>query len=357
MVMRIKLALLDRDRNYLDRLVSAFEVKYAEKFEIYSFTEQAAAMEVLGSNRIDVFVASESFDIDIKSLPKWCGFAYFVNSTGVESVNGRRAICKFQKAELIYKQILSIYSEHAGRITGIKADDDSTKTIIFSSPCGGAGTSAMAAACAIYYARKNKKTLYLNLEKFGSADAVFSAEGYFDMSDIIFALKNKKTNLALKLESAVRQDASGVCYFSQTKVALDMMELTTDDILQLLSELRFSGAYDVIVVDMDFSLNKDTIQVFRSANALVWVSDGSATSNAKIQRAYTALSIQEQRSQKALTSRLYLLYNKFSNKKTSTLVGDIGIKNIGGAPRYEHATIRQVVQALSTMNMFDNIFS
>lgn len=356
MVMRIKLALLDRDRNYLDRIVSAFEVKYADKFEIYSFTELSAALEVLGSNRIDVFVANESFDIDIKALPKWCGFAYFVNSTGVESVDDQRAICKFQKAELIYKQILSIHSEHAGRITGMKADDDSTKTIIFSSPCGGSGTSAMAAACAIYYARQNKKTLYLNLEKFGSADAVFTAEGYFDMGDIIFALKNKKTNLALKLESSVRQDVSGVCYFSQTKVALDMMELSTDDILRLLSELRFSGAYDMIVVDMDFSLAQDTIQIFRTANALVWVGDGSATSNAKIQRAYNALSIMEQRTQKALTSRLYLIYNKFSNK-TSITVGDIGIKNIGGAPRYEHAKIKQVVQSLSTMNMFDNIFS
>ena len=36
--MKIKLALLDNDANYLNRLVVAFNTKYSDKFEIYSFT-------------------------------------------------------------------------------------------------------------------------------------------------------------------------------------------------------------------------------------------------------------------------------------------------------------------------------
>ena len=91
--------------------------------------------------------------------------------------------------------------------------------IIFSSPSGGVGTSSMAAACAVHYAMQGKKVLYLNLEKFGSADVFFSGEGQFDMSDIIYTLKSKKTNLALKLESCVKQDISGVYFYSQSKRA------------------------------------------------------------------------------------------------------------------------------------------
>ena len=45
--MKIKLALLDSDVNYLNRIVNAFNTKYAEKFEIYSFTKYENAIAEL----------------------------------------------------------------------------------------------------------------------------------------------------------------------------------------------------------------------------------------------------------------------------------------------------------------------
>lgn len=352
--MRIKLAILEKDQSYLNRIVTAFSTKYADKFEIYSFTDQAMALSTLDSSRIDVLVASDAFEIDVTALPKRCGFAYFVDSIDVDTVNDQRAICKFQKADLIYKQILSIYSENAGSVSGIKLGDDSTKIIFFSSPCGGAGTSTVAAACATHFAAQKKKTLYLNLELFGSSDSFFSAEGMFDMSDLIYAIKSKKANLAMKLESCVKQDETGVYFYSQSKVALDMHELNGEDILRLVSELKLHATYDYIVVDMDYSMSKDAIKIYKQSHAVVWVGDGSEISNLKIQRAYNALSIKEQNAEAALTNRLCLIYNKFSNKSSKT-VGDIGLKNIGGAPVYAHATAKQIIDQISVMNMFDSI--
>lgn len=352
--MKIKLAILEKDQNYLSRIVAAFSTKYADKFEIYSFTDQAIALSTLDSSRIDVFVASDSFEIDVTTLPKRCGFAYFVDTVDVETVNEQRAICKFQKADLIYKQILSIYSESAGSISGIKLGDESTKVIVFASPCGGVGTSSVAAACATYFANNKKRALYLNLEAFGSADLFFSADGLFDMSDIIFALKSKKANLAMKLESCVKQSASGVYFFSQAKVALDMLELSADDVMRFISELKLLGAYDYIIIDTAYSMSEDMIKLYKQAHALVWVSDGTEVSNNKIHRAYEALSIKEQNAEAALTNRMCLAYNKFSSK-TGKTIGDIGIKNIGGAPVYMHASVGQVVEQISTMNMFENI--
>lgn len=252
-IMKIKLAILEKDQSYLNRIVSAFSTKYSDKFEIYSFTDEKIAIETLDSSRIDVLVASDAFEIDVTAIPKRCGFAYFVDSPGVDTVNGQRAICKFQKADLIYKQILSIYSENSGSVFGIELGDNSTKVIFFSSPCGGTGTSTVAAACAVHFAAQRKKTLYLNMEMFGSSDSFFSSEGMFDMSDIIYALKSKKANLGMKLESCVKQDVSGVYFISQCKVALDMNELNTEDVLKLISELKLHGSYDYIVVDIDFS--------------------------------------------------------------------------------------------------------
>lgn len=352
--MKIKLAILEKDQSYLSRIVTAFSTKYADKFEIYSFTDETVALATLDSSRIDVLVANDLFEIDVKALPKRCSFAYFVDSVDLDTVSGQRAICKFQKAELIYKQILSLYAENAGNMSGVKLQDSGARIFAFSSPCGGVGTSSMAAACARYYASRGSRTLYLNLEKFGSSDVFFSAEGQFDISDIIYALKSKKANLSMKLESCVKQDAHGVCFYSQPKIALDMLELKHEDIIRLLSELQLLGSFDYIILDLDFSLDKETIAFYKNAHALVMVSDGSETSNSKIFRACNALSVLEQNADAPLTNRLFLMYNKFSNK-LGQVITNLEIKNIGGAPRFEHASVEQVLSQLSAMTMFEKI--
>lgn len=352
--MKIKLAILEKDKGYLNRIVTAFEIKYSDKFEVYSFTELAVALQTLRTARIDVLIASDVFEVDINQIPKRCGFAYLVDSAEIDMLNNQRTICKFQKADLIYKQILSIYSENAGNITGLKITDDSCKLIAFTSPCGGTGSSTMAAACALHFAGQGKKTLYLNLEKYGSSDSFFSAEGQFDMSDIIFALKSKKANLSLKLESSVKQDKSGVYFYSQTKVALDMLELCADDILRLISELKLTGSYDYIVLDMEFEIDKGYLDIYRKVHSIVVVGDGSEISNLKIFRGYNAIVTKEQESDSSIANRMVLMYNKFSNKSSRAL-DNIELKSIGGAPRFEHATTRQVLSQLSNLSVFDDI--
>ena len=352
--MKIKLAILEKDQSYLQRIISVFSTKYSDKFQIYSFTNEEAAYSTLSDTKIDVFVASDVFEIDKKRVPRRCGFAYLVDSLDVETVNDERAICKFQKVDLIYKQILSIYSENAGNIAGLKIGDDTAKIIAFESVSGGCGGSTMAAACALHFAAQGKKTLYLNLEKFGSADTFFSSEGQFDMSDIIYALKSKKANLALKLESCVKQDPRGVFFYSQSKLALDMLELSTDDILRLISEIKLMGSYNIIVLDLDFSIGAEMLKILHQSHAVVWVGDGSEISNSKLFRAYTALSIIEQDSDAPLLNRTSIIYNKFSNKTCKTL-DDLGIKIVGGNPRFEHATTSMVVGQLAPKEMFDKI--
>lgn len=352
--MKIKIAILERDKSYLTRVVSTFGARYSEKLEIYSFTDQEVALGSLNSAKIDVLLASDLFDIDVTKLPNRCAFAYLVDSTGIDMLNDQRAICKFQKADLIYKQIISVYSEKASTITGFKMTDNECKVIVFCSASGGAGSSTMAAACAVHLAQKEKKVIYLNLEKFGSADVFFSGEGQFDMSDIIFALKSKKTNLPLKLESCVKQDTRGVYFYSQAKIALDMLELNTEDTLHLISELKLMGEYDYIIVDTDFSIDKDTLIIYRRAQDIVLVGDGSVESNTKTERAYNALATMEQNADAPLINRMVFIYDKVSSKNGQTINAN-GLKILGGAPRYAGGSTKEIVEQLSKMDVFDAI--
>ena len=352
--MKIKLAILEQDRSYLTRIVTAFGRKYADKFEIYSFTSPEVALETLNSARIEVLLASDVFEIDVTRLPNRCAFGYLVESADVEMIRNQRAICKFQKADEIYKQILSIFSEKASTITGFKVGGGECAVVAFCSASGGVGSSTMAAACAAHFAANGSKVLYLNLETFGNADLFFSGQGNFDMSDIIFALKKQNVNLPMKLESCVRQDANGVHFYAGTKLALDMMELNMAEILRLINELKISGGYDYIILDTQFGLDKDTLKLYRQAQAVVMIGDGSAESNCKTERAFAALTTMEMNADMPLTSRMSFIYNKVSSKSGQSLNAQ-GLKVLGGAHKYEGATTQQIIGQLSHLELFDSI--
>lgn len=352
--MRIKLALLEKDVSYLNRIVAVFNQKYSDKIQVYSFTDLDALYQVLKETKIDVLLVSDYYKFDINCIPSRCGFAYFIDSKEIDTLDNQRTVCKFQKIDLIYKQILSIYSENAENITGLKISDDNCKLIAFCSPCGGAGVTSVSAASAIRFASKGKKTLYLNLEKYGSSDVIFSSDGQFDMSDIIFSLKSKKTNLSLKLESCVKQDNRGVYFYSSTKQALDMLELREDEISRLLKELQLTGSYDYIIADIDFNMNDSFVKLLRNFHSIIIVGTGSELANSKVFRLYNSLLIKESTDDSPLLNRMGLIYNQFSNK-TNKVIGEVDLKNIGGIPRFEHATDRQVIEQIAKMAVIDNI--
>lgn len=352
--MRIKLAILDRDISYLNRIVSVLNQKYSDKIQVYSFTDLDTVYQVIRETKIDVLLVSDYFDFDVSCIPTRCGFAYFVDSRDIDTLNNQRTVCKYQKIDLIYKQILSIYSENTENITGLKITDEDCKLIAFCSPCGGAGVTSVAAATALRFALAGSKTLYLNLEKFGSSDAFFSSEGQFDMSDIIFALKSKKTNLSLKLESCVKQDNRGVYFYSAAKQALDMLELRFEETNRLITELQLTGSYDYIIADFDFNLNDEFVKLLKKFHSVIIIGTGSEISNSKIFRLYNSLMIKESMDDSPLLDRMSLLYNQFSNKTDKTISG-IEMKSIGGIPRFDHATDRQVVEQIANMSVLDNI--
>lgn len=351
--MKIRLAILEEDTAYLNRMVAAFNVKYADKLEMYSFTNLETAMVALEKSRIDVFLANETFEIVKKDIPDKCGFAYLVEAKDIESVRNEKVICKFQKADMIYKQIISIFAEISSDVIGINANDgESGKVIAFMSPAGGAGSSTAAAACAMNFASKGKKTFYLNLEHLGSADVFFKGEGQGNFGDIIYAIKSKKGNVLLKIEGTVKVDASGVNFFSTTPLALDIAELRVDEIKQLIKDIRVAGDYDYIILDLDFSMDKSAMEFLKFCNAIVFVTDGSAIANTKMERMMDSLVIVEQQLDTKIVMKSGVLYNRFSSQ-TSSKIELEGVREIGGIKRYEGFGTSQILEQLSKLDVFD----
>ena len=353
--MKIKVAILGSDKVYLNRLVSAFNSRYTEKLEIYSFTVKQTAYEALAANKIDMFLAEDSFEIDRQYIPGRCGFAYLVDSADIESYREEQVIHKFQKADLIYRQILSIYAENVSDITGLHMEQgNGGKVIAYLAASGGTGASTAAAACAVRLAKKGRKVLYLNLEQFGSADVFFHAEGTGTFEDIIYAIKSKKGNLSVKLESAVKQDVSGVWFYSSTTTALDMAELSSAEIRNVITTIKMGGSYEYIILDMDFSLEMSELDILRECSQIVMVGDGSPISNRKLERVMASMKILEEQNDWKLLIRCSVLYNRFSSK-TSEKATITDIREAGGIKRYEGYSVEQLLQQLASEEVFDKL--
>ena len=350
--MKIKLAILESDPNYLKRVVPIFNNKYANELEVYSFTDVDAAMSCLTEKSINVFLANNSFKVNFTEIPKKCGFAYLVDSLDIDRIDNHKAICKYQKAELIYKQILNIYSEQVPNITGIaNVENGAMKTIAFASPCGGVGTSTVAAACSIFLANSGYRVLYLNADVFGSADMFFSCDGQFDFSDVIYAVKSNKTNRALKLQSTVKQDASGVYFYSPVKVPLDMMEMQRDDYVTLQNELKMLGSYDYVILDMVFPKTIDELKIFEFCNSVVMVSDTSEMSEDKMARVMRSIQILDGSSEVAIQPRMSLILNK----ATANSLAQHEVRVLGSIPTYQQVSPSQMAKQLSLSDVFGQL--
>lgn len=352
--MKIKVVLLATDKTYLDRISGVFNIKYADKVEVYSFTDKKTAIEAIKEYKIDVLVADEEFDIDKTVFNRNCGLAYFTETPGIELIKDEVAICKYQKADIIFKQILGVYSDMTANVATINGGQDSSNVFIFTSPSGGVGTSTMAVACAIAHANMGKKVFYINLEQCGITDIFFQSEGTANMSDVIYALKSKKSNLVLKLESCIRKSNEGVYFFSSAKVALDILELSYSDIETLIGNIQGMDNYDEIIVDIPFSLDEGRLQLLSKAEKIIMVCDGSEISNKKFLRAFEAISILESDEKINIMRKVAVIYNKFSNKNSSML-SDSFINTLGGTPRYENATVEQIKMELVKMDFFKAI--
>ena len=159
----------------------------------------------------------------------------------------------------------------------------------------------------------------------------------------------------MKLESALRQDsATGVYFYAATQLALDMTEMNHEDVQLLVSTLQKSGLFDVIVLDRTFDLGAVSRYLWGAVHSVVAVNDGSEIGNNKFVKAYQAMKVLSEQNDEYRLDKLQLLYNKFSNKTGQTLEG-IDITMLGGVPRYEHASVAQIMQQVSGMGVFKRL--
>ncbi|MDD6826725.1 MAG: hypothetical protein PUE12_11585 [Oscillospiraceae bacterium] len=351
-MIKIKLGIVDSDRLYLKRLTDFLGRKYSTQIEIYSFSESEGVLEAVKENRINVLAVSSDTEIDPDKIADFCMFAYITDSGIIDTYNGRRTIFRYQRADVIYKQILGLYSEKLAdkvryRTTGAKKANIS----LFLSVCDGAGATTAAAAFAEHQTRIGKKTLFLNLKQFRDTGSIFNAAGEGTFTDVIFALKSRKVNMTLKMESVVKQNSSGVYFYDTCTSPLDYTEIREDELKVLIDEMSTSFGYDDVVIVSDFFITDRLIILLEYAKEIIMVSGDGKQFKTYLTYRTGAIEKIEKRRHINITDKLRVIFNR--TKFSKTFHTDIPV--IGIQADISTDDEREIVKKFSASDMFDKI--
>ena len=354
-VMKIRVAILDKDENYKSRLLYNFQIMYADKIELYSFSNFEQLINALENIHVDIILIDEYTEHAKEDIENSKAVVYLCRTAGIEAMNDCPAICKFQKLETIYRQLLSVYAD-IEISANVKVRKNSSKIVLFMSAQGGSGTSVAAAAYALKRAKEGKKVFYLNIEAFGGANLYFAGTGNMSFTDAIVALKSKKTNLVLKLESIIKSDQSGVDFIDISKNTYDMHELQDEEIARLLLGLSQVRAYEEIIVDVSGGFNERVYILMKEhSEKFVCVNDVSKTGNLKFERFCELLKVLEDRDKRVSSfSKMTLLYNRYSSK-TSEQLEKTPVPVLGGIHRYEGVSGRDLIEQVANVQILEKI--
>lgn len=350
MTIKIKLGLVDSDRLYLKRLTEVFGKKYGSQIEVYSFDESPKATELISESRVNVLVVSQDSKINAESLPESCMFAYFSESPDIETYNGSMTLFRYQRADSLYRKIIGMYSEKIADRVKYRSTGDRARISLFLPECEGAGAFTAAAAFSEYCTSEGRRTLFLNLRQFHSHGSMFTAPGESTFTDVIFAVKSRKANMRLKLESIVKRNGNGVYFFGDCRNPLDTTELKPDELCLLLDELSGNCGYDNIVIAGDFLVSESFERLLEYSDDVVIVSGNSRTSEIRLRQKQAAVMDLEKRTQTGLAEKLKVIFNRAEGMAASEMT------YLGCVPDTGSDDEREAVRGFLSAGVFRSLF-
>jgi len=302
----MKVVIGDGDTEYTNRLVQYFTTHNWDQMELHVFSDVDSLKNFLSNEKTDAVVVSEDFGIQPDDVKEGTAFSYFSILQSVKMIQNQYAICKYQKAEELYQELLNLHTKEPQTAPV-------TKVLTFQSASGGVGVTTFAVACSRFLVNRGCKVLYLNLERIKSPDVLQPYEA-----------------------------SEGI---------LDMVESEPEKIESQISEIKKMKEYDYIIIDYNFDFGQISTDVCRLADKIIFIMDGSDLGDRKFRNVYAELRMVEQKKDMEILDKLYIMYNKFDSK-TSKESNIQSLHVIGGLPKYQEEKIEEVILKVMRMQVF-----
>ena len=332
--MKIRIVLADTDEKYINHFIRAFKIYYFHEVDIVTFSDLTALKKYISSRAYDILLSVASL------LPKEAeGKGMILTSEmGIKEINGRPAICKYQKIENLYKGILDAIAEQKSGITYSYETSKESPVIAFTSAAGGVGKTTAALVYTRQLVKKGFQVMYLSLESFSNIDYFLNAEGSSNFSNVLFAVKCGKGNLQMKIESSLKQTYGGVYFFSKPMNPNEIDELDQSEWKEFLDAVRAVGKFHCIVIDLPCA-NEDTAKkIMPLSDRVLFITDGSDTTTEKTQTLMTCISKYDEVNGADLSTKVSVIQNKCEGPRR-----EIGLPILAELPYIKETRMEKLI--------------
>lgn len=298
---KIVLLIVEGEQSYVECLVNYLLTEEADTFMVNSLTHWAAIEEFLeGEPQVDLVLTSSEFYPFLKERLK------------ATYVLWGESLSKYQTGEEIVRELLKIYASQKGDTRVFSEKRSKTKTIGIYSPLGGVGKTTLAVGLSRQLALGGYDVFYLNLEDVPVTEFYFMGSGDYNLSHVLYFLKEKGERLIWQIESAKCIDTRyQIQYFLPPDSIEDWQNDVSEELALLLQLLKTQGKHDFLVVDFSTMINKNNLIGWQACDILILVLEPLVTSLKKMERFKQELRLFFTPEEKAnLLKKMHLVVNK-----------------------------------------------
>ena len=308
--MVIRVALACKDEEYLNRLLLGLD-KY-RKIDLTIYSDEERLSRELKEKRFDILLfTTDMFSREMDYLNTKADLKILLDDEEKiisNTFSDAKRVKKYQRISMIYKNLLDYYSEVCGK--DMTPGEENVKIVSFYSPVGGAGKTTVALVSAEKYAQHGKRTFYISFEDIASEDCYLEQDQEKGLSDLM-RFVDSNTNIAMKIEGMLKRKGTNLYYLNHFTSPNDIKELTVEDVQNLISAIRNTGLFDVIVVDMGTTLEDKELALFEMSDCVLIVERTDEIATRKINGFY----------------QMYYIMNTYASKMMRIINLDNGITN------------------------------
>ncbi len=338
--MNISIAIVDKDLDYLSRLVEGL-TPFDLTISVYTNVENLE--EAIPKKKFDVVL----FDPDVcdrtiifgetTKLPVCLYSDECMNSMRYDNVV---KVAKYQRISNIYNEILREFADKAGGAQGLDKSGQTTVVSVYS-PTGGAGKTTVALSLAAKIRDLGEEVLFLSLEQISSSSVVNPSveEG---VTALLSSINDKNVNFELKVRGLAKRGIKDIFYIEGFERIVDYMDVSADEITDLIAAIKRLGFYKSIILDLGSSVDSKTKAILETSDHVVLVQTPDEIGNAKMDSFVNQSLAVDIEKKFLMVSNKAEIGSSYSKKNTYPQIGMIH--------NYGNLQLRAIVQNICANN-------
>lgn len=250
-----RLWIADSQKSYAKAFMEYVNLKKSHLFQVRMCTEREQLLKAFAEEEIEILlITAEWYEVCKDLIRKEC--VIFLSEGSLPAkLRIYPAVYKYQSVENVLREVMYYYSEQGDEeayFTGVHRDN---RVIGVYSPVGGIGKTIFALTLGQILA-EHENVLYLNLEEC-SGFTEFFGESQWNLSDLIYFLRQGKTPFLYRLNSMV-QKLNRLDFIPPCDSYTDLRQITVDEWQRLLQLIRAQSAYDSVILDFGNLMGHET---------------------------------------------------------------------------------------------------